>query len=572
VKKLIGIGASPGIAIGMITHLNDDTACELALIQPGTPDVEQQRFMRAQEQALEQLAALEERTKQKIGEAEAQVFSAQALMLKDPMLESAVTEKIAAALSAEEAVQRSTVELSDMLSKLEDEYLRTRAADVQDIGKRLVRILQGKLTGPEISGIVVADDLLPSDTAMLNLEIVQGFVTAAGGRTSHSSIIARTAGIPAVVGIGEAVMGLSDHSRVIIDGDKGIVYIDPSEQLVTEFQLRLATEQQTLENLAASKMLPAITRNGDHLEVAANIGTPQDMAAVVHAGADGVGLFRTEFLFLQRGSLPTEAEQIIAYQTVLSAMPDKKIVIRTLDAGGDKELPYLAGKPEANPALGLRAIRLCLAHKDVFKTQLRALLQASVMGNLYIMFPMIATLEELLSAKAILAEAKQELTAENIPFQANIPVGIMIEVPAAAVNADLLIDEVDFFSIGTNDLVQYTMAADRMNDQVANLSDYFQPAVLRLIQLVTKAAAPQGKWVGMCGEMAGDPLATPLLVGLGITELSMSPRAVATVKQRIRQLDTFQAQSWVKAALKLKKASAVRQYLTELAKQLDPHR
>jgi phosphotransferase system enzyme I (PtsI) len=567
-KKIAGIGASPGIAIGFITHFNDES-CEIPLVQKGTVEQEQQRFITAQIQASVELKAIEQRTAKTIGKAEAEVFASQALMLQDPMLESAVAEKIIAKLSAEAAVQEAVIELAKMLASLEDKYLRERAADVKDVGKRLVRILQGKAISSEAVGIVVADDLLPSDTASLNLKNVQGFVTAAGGTTSHSSIIARAAGIPAVVGIGEAIASLSESSRIILDGSNGLVFIDPDEKLVEEYQIRLEKEQQIQADLLAHKNLPAETIDGKNFEVAANIGTPQDMAAVVNAGADGVGLFRTEFLFLQRDSLPTEAEQVAAYQAVLSTLPDKKIIIRTLDAGGDKELPFLVGKPEANPALGLRAIRLCLAHRDLFKTQLRALLQASLSGNLHIMFPMIATLEELISAKALLEEAKQELTKEKIPFRADIPVGIMIEIPAAAVNADLFASEVDFFSIGTNDLVQYTMAADRMNDQVATLSDYFQPAVLRLIHLVVQAATENGKWVGMCGEMAGDPLATPLLVGLGITELSMNPRSVAVVKNRIRNLNTLAAREWADCVVKLKQASEVRQYLVNLSAKID---
>ncbi|MBU2702398.1 6-phosphofructokinase [Sporomusaceae bacterium BoRhaA] len=567
-KKIIGIGASPGIAIGIITHLNNEN-CDISSVRQGTLEEEQERFIQAQNQALEQLNDLEERTKKSFGEEEAKVFASHVLMLKDPMLESAVNEKIAANLSAEAAVEEATKELSAMLQALEDEYLRERAADVKDVGKRLIRVLQGKSMNKEVSGIVVAEDLLPSDTATLNLKIVQGFVTAAGGKTSHSSIIARAAGIPAVVGIGEAIKCLSEQSQVIIDGHTGIVLVDPDEKLLKEYQARLDKEQQVQARLAELKMLPAVTRDGENIEVAANIGTPQDMVTVVHAGADGVGLFRTEFLFLQRDSLPTEEEQVDSYQAVLSAMPDKKIVIRTLDAGGDKELPFLAGKPETNPALGLRAIRLCLARKDVFKTQLRALLRASVVGNLHIMFPMIATLEELMTAKAMLEEAKKELAAENILFQADVPVGIMVEVPAAAVNADLFAPEVDFFSIGTNDLVQYTLAADRMNDQVSYLSDYFQPAVLRLIQLVVKAAGENGKWVGMCGEMAGDPLATPLLVGMGISELSMSARSVASVKNKIRNLSVLEAREWAAYIVKLKQVSEVRQYLAQIANKLD---
>jgi len=354
---------------------------------------------------------------------------------------------------------------------------------------------------------------------------------------------------------------------VIMDGHVGHVFVDPDESLIAEYSQRMEKEKARAAALSEASHLPSVTLDGHHIEVACNIGTPADMTKIIEAGADGVGLFRTEFLFLDKTSVPTEEEQFEAYSAVLSAMPDKKIVIRTLDAGGDKQLPFIGGLPEANPALGLRAIRLCMVYQDVFKTQLRALLRAGVQGKLHIMFPMIATLDELLSAKALLKKVAEELTAEGIAHNPDVSIGIMIEVPSAAVIADVLAQEVDFFSIGTNDLVQYTMAADRMNEHVAWLSDYFQPPVIRLIANVAKEALKQGKWVGMCGEMAGDSLATPLLVGLGLTELSMNTRSVPMVKNLVRQMDMSQAKEWAEEVLTLRTTAEIKAKLEEISTQ-----
>ena len=447
--------------------------------------------------------------------------------------------------------------------------MRERAADIKDIGKRLIRILQGKVEDIKYEGILVATDLLPSDTAAIDFDSVSGFITALGGKTSHSSILARAAGLSAVVGVGNAIDKLINGDIVIVDGHAGLVIVNPDEVVLADYRKRMVTAQAKAVALAEVGHLPSVTVDGSHIEVASNIGTPADMKKVIAAGADGVGLFRTEFLFLDKTSVPTEEEQFQSYRAVLMAMPDKKIVIRTLDAGGDKQLPFMGGLAEANPALGLRAIRLCMVYKDIFKTQLRALLRAGVEGNLHIMFPMIATLDELVNAKAVLKEVADELKHEGIAHRSDVPVGIMIEVPSAAVIADILAEEVDFFSIGTNDLVQYTMAADRMNEHVAWLSDYFQPPVIRLIANVAKAAQKNGKWVGMCGEMAGDSLATPLLVGLGLTELSMSARCVPMVKSLVRQLTVEQAKKWSDHILTLRTTSDIKKYLEEIATKFD---
>ena len=568
--KIEGIAASAGIAMGQIMHIQEGSHDFCRRVEASQAPIEKERFITAQQKAEAELDVLQKRMAATVGEQQAEVFAAHKLMVNDPSLVEVVMNDIDNNYaSAEAAVQDAVNEIAEMFLALDNEYMRERAADIKDIGKRLLRILQGGSDEVNYAGILAAQDLLPSDTAAIDLASVSGFITALGGKTSHSSILARAAGIPAVVGIGNALEKLKNGDMVILDGHAGHVLVNPEEAVLEEYRQRMEKERTKAAALAAVGHLPSTTVDGKHIELACNIGTPGDMEKVIAAGAEGVGLFRTEFLFLDKTSVPTEEEQVEAYKAVLSAMPDKKIVIRTLDAGGDKQLPFIGGLPEANPALGLRAIRLCMVYKDVFKTQLRALLQASVAGNLHIMFPMIATIDELVNAKALLQEAAEELKQEGIPYRSDVPVGIMIEVPAAAAIADILAEEVDFFSIGTNDLVQYTMAADRMNEHVAYLSDYFQPPVVRLIGNVAKAAQKSGKWVGMCGEMAGDPLATPLLIGLGLTELSMNGRAVPVVKHRIRQLTLGQCQEWAEQILTLRTASAIKQELEKIAEKYE---
>lgn len=568
--KIEGIAASAGIAIGQISHIQEGAHDFCRVVDKEQASHEKERFLAAQLSAELELDALQKRTAVNVGEHQAEVFAAHKLMVNDPSLVEVVINNIENnCASAEAAVEDAVKDIAEMFIALDNEYMRERASDIKDVGKRLIRILQGGAEEVSYTGILAAQDLLPSDTASIDLNSVAGFITALGGKTSHSSILARAAGIPAVVGIGSALEKLNNGDMVIVDGHNGQILVQPDEAVLEEYRERLKKEQARAAALAAVGHLPSVTKDGHHVELACNIGTPGDMEKVIAAGAEGVGLFRTEFLFLDKTSVPTEEEQVESYKAVLSAMPENKIVIRTLDAGGDKQLPFIGGLPEANPALGLRAIRLCMVYKDVFKTQLRALLRASVAGNLHIMFPMIATVEELVSAKALLKEVAEELSKEGIPYRTDVPVGIMIEVPAAAVIADVLAEEVDFFSIGTNDLVQYTMAADRMNEHIAYLSDYFQPPVVRLIGAVAKAAQKCGKWVGMCGEMAGDPLATPLLVGLGLTELSMNGRAVPVVKHRVRQLDLEQTREWAEHILTLRTAADIKKKLEQIAEKFE---
>jgi len=565
-----GIAASAGIAIGQITHIQEGSYDFCSVVDREQAPKEKERFLAAQQAAEIELDVLQKRMAVNVGEEQAEVFAAHKLMINDPSLVDVVLNNIENNFaSAEAAVEDAVKDIAAMFIALDNEYMRERASDIKDVGKRLVRVLQGVAEQVNYTGILAAQDLLPSDTASIDLNCVAGFITALGGKTSHSSILARAAGIPAVVGIGSVLEKLNNGDTVIVDGHNGQILVNPEETVLEEYRQRMKKEQVRAAALAAVGHLPSVTMDGHPIELACNIGTPNDMEKVIAAGAEGVGLFRTEFLFLDKTSVPTEEEQVESYKAVLAAMPKNKIVIRTLDAGGDKQLPFIGGLTEANPALGLRAIRLCMVYQDVFKTQLRALLRASVVGNLHIMFPMIATVDELVSAKALLKEAADELTREGIPYRTDIAVGIMIEVPAAAVIADVLAEEVDFFSIGTNDLVQYTMAADRMNEHVAWLSDYFQPPVIRLIGNVAKAAQKCGKWVGMCGEMAGDPLATPLLVGLGLTELSMNGRAVPVVKHRVRQLTLKQTQEWAEHILTLRTGSDIKKKLEEIAEAFE---
>lgn len=568
--KIEGIAASAGIAIGQVMHIQECAHDFCLTVAPEEVSKEKERFESAQHVAVQQLDALQKHMTTTVGKHEGEVFAAHKLMVQDPSLVEAVFDDIENnCASAEAAVEKAAETIASMFAAIDDEYMRERAADVKDIAKRLLRILQGNEEEVKYAGILVAPDLLPSDTASIDFASVSGFITALGGKTSHSSILARAAGLSAVVGVGDVIEKLANGDMVIVDGHLGVVLVNPEESLIQEYRDRMQKEKERAAFLAEAGHLPSVTVDGHHIEVASNIGTPADMTKIIAAGADGVGLFRTEFLFLDKTSVPTEEEQVESYRAVLSAMPDKKIVIRTLDAGGDKQLPFIGGLTEANPALGLRAIRLCMVYKDIFKTQLRALLRAGVVGKLHIMFPMIATLDELLAAKALLKEVADELSAEGIEHKKDIPVGIMIEVPAAAVIADVLAEEVDFFSIGTNDLVQYTMAADRMNEHVAWLSDYFQPPVVRLIANVAKAAQAHGKWVGMCGEMAGDHLATPLLVGLGLTELSMNSRAVPVVKNLVRQLNVKQAEEWANQVITLRTTADIKKKLEEIATQFD---
>ncbi|RUR38157.1 phosphoenolpyruvate--protein phosphotransferase [Clostridium perfringens] len=534
-----GIAASKGYAIGTVFIQEHE---EIIISDAKVSDIaaEKEKLSKALAQSKEQLEAIKEKTANEIGEHEAQVFEAHLMLLDDVEFTGQMEMTIENdQLNAMKAVQNVTDTFVMIFDSMDDPYMRERAADIKDVSKRIIANLAGKGgNGMENVGantVVVAHDLTPSDTAQLDRSKVIGFLTNIGGRTSHSAIMARTLEIPAVVGLGDITTSVKNGDTVIVDGIEGVVIINPDEATINEYKARLdkfKAEQEELKKLIDVK---TTTKSGRRIEVCGNIGKPEDIDQVLANGGDGVGLFRTEFLYMDRDEAPTEDEQFEAYKYVLEKADGKQVVIRTLDIGGDKTLPYLPLPEEMNPFLGYRAIRLCLDRKDIFRVQIRALLRASVYGNLAVMFPMISGLEEFQQAKAFVEECKAELKAEGIAYSDSIQWGIMVEIPAAAVYADELANHVDFFSIGTNDLIQYTLAADRMSEKVSYLYNPMHPAVLRLIKMTIDGAHKHGKWVGMCGEMAGDERAIPTLVEYGLDEFSMSATSILTAKKIIME-------------------------------------
>ena len=534
-----GIAASKGYAIGTVFIQEHE---EIIISDAKVSDIaaEKEKLSKALAQSKEQLEAIKEKTANEIGEHEAQVFEAHLMLLDDVEFTGQMEMTIENdQLNAMKAVQNVTDTFVMIFDSMDDPYMRERAADIKDVSKRIIANLAGKGgNGMENVGantVVVAHDLTPSDTAQLDRSKVIGFLTNIGGRTSHSAIMARTLEIPAVVGLGDITTSVKNGDTVIVDGIEGVAIINPDEATINEYKARLEkfkAEQEELKKLIDVK---TTTKSGRRIEVCGNIGKPEDIDQVLANGGDGVGLFRTEFLYMDRDEAPTEDEQFEAYKYVLEKADGKQVVIRTLDIGGDKTLPYLPLPEEMNPFLGYRAIRLCLDRKDIFRVQIRALLRASVYGNLAVMFPMISGLEEFQQAKEFVEECKGELKAEGIAYSDSIQWGIMVEIPAAAVYADELAKHVDFFSIGTNDLIQYTLAADRMSEKVSYLYNPMHPAVLRLIKMTIDGAHKHGKWVGMCGEMAGDERAIPTLVEYGLDEFSMSATSILTAKKIIME-------------------------------------
>jgi len=566
-KTLRGIAASRGIAIGPAFHFRRaDLSFERCTVED--PTAEWARFQAALETAREQLADVYAKAEAESGAAQAAIFQAHALMLEDPELLDAVRTAIEEqCINAEAALSDAAETYAQMLETLDDEYLSARAADVRDVAARVLRILLGVAESPTanltVPSIILARDLTPSDTVLLDKSLVLGFCTAEGGATSHTAILARGLGLPAIVGAGPSVLEIPDGAMLVLDGGDGTLLVGPDEGTVAEYRARQAAATVVLARAREKAHEPAVTRDGHRVEVVANIGNVEGARAALEAGAEGVGLLRTEFLYLERSRLPDEEEQYRAYRAIVDVFGDRPVVLRTLDIGGDKDLPYLDLPHEMNPFLGLRAIRLCLARPELFRPQLRAALRAGAGRNLKLMFPMVATVSEVRAARAVLEECRAELLDEGQPVAEKMEVGIMVEIPAAALMADHLAAEVDFFSIGTNDLSQYTLAADRTNAQVAPLATGFQPAVLRLVRDVIAAAHAQGKWVGLCGELAGEPLAIPILLGLGLDEFSMNPPAIPLAKQIIRALTLEEAQEVAQAALKLDSPDAVQALVRE---------
>ncbi|MCR1952141.1 MULTISPECIES: phosphoenolpyruvate--protein phosphotransferase [unclassified Clostridium] len=532
-----GIAASKGYAIGKV-FLQEHEEIVITDAKVSNVEAEKEVLQKALEQARAQLTAIRDKALAEIGEHEAQVFEAHLTLLDDPEFTGGMLLEIESnSVNAMKAVESVTNMFVMIFDSMEDEYMKERAADIKDVSKRIISNLAGKggdaFAITEANTVVVAHDLTPSDTAQLDRSKVVGFLTNIGGRTSHSAIMARTLEIPAIVGLKDITTSVKNGDTIIVDGIEGICIINPEQSVIDEYTAKrekFLAEQEELKKLITVK---TVTKSGRRVEVCGNIGSPADAEAVVANGGDGVGLFRTEFLYMDRDSAPTEEEQFEAYKKVLEIMDGKQVVIRTLDIGGDKTLPYLPLPQEMNPFLGYRAIRLCLDRKDIFKVQIRALLRASVYGNLAVMFPMISGLEEFQAAKEFVDECKAELKSEGIEYSEKIQWGIMVEIPAAAVYADELAKHVDFFSIGTNDLIQYTLAADRMSEKVSYLYNPMHPAVLRLIKMTIDGAHKHGKWVGMCGEMAGDEAAIPTLVEYGLDEFSMSATSILTAKKII---------------------------------------
>lgn len=535
-----GIAASNGIAIAKAFKLIEP---ELTVVKSTIADVEAEinLYKEALVKTTEELQKIKVKAAQNLSEEEAAVFDAHINMANDPELLSQTTDKIKAeSVNASYAFDEVSTMFITMFESMDNEYFRERAADIKDIKKRILAHLLGvKVNDPSTIDeqvVIIAEDLTPSDTAQLDRNFVKGFATNIGGRTSHSAIMARSLEIPAVVGTKTILEDVKDGDMIILDGLEGNVIINPSADQVSHYEeVAKAYEAQKAE-WAKLKNEKTVSKDGQHVELAANIGTPNDVEGVLGNGGEAVGLYRTEFLYMGRDNFPTEEEQFEAYKAVLEAMGEKPVVVRTLDIGGDKELPYLHLPKEMNPFLGYRAVRLCLDDTDLFRTQLRALLRASAYGKLRIMFPMIATLNEFRAAKALLLEEKAKLVSEGVTVSDEIEVGMMVEIPSAAVLADQFAKEVDFFSIGTNDLIQYTMAADRMNEKVSYLYQPYNPSILRLVKMVIDAAHKEGKWTGMCGEMAGDQTAIPLLLGLGLDEFSMSATSILPAPSLISKL------------------------------------
>ncbi|WP_047980787.1 phosphoenolpyruvate--protein phosphotransferase [Ornithinibacillus contaminans] len=562
-----GIAASSGIAIAKAYHLvTPDLTYTKTTIEDPSKEIE--RLDSALAISKQELEKIKAHTLKELGEEHAEIFSAHLLVLGDPELINPIKDKIQNENAMAEAALEETASMFiQMFESMDNEYMRERAADIRDVTKRVLAHLLGvsfpnpALIDEEV--IVIAGDLTPSDTAQLNRQFVKGFATDIGGRTSHSAIMARSLEIPAVVGTKTVTTTVAKDDIVIIDGIDGNVIVNPSEADIKAYEEKQANFAKQQALWAELKDEPTLTSDGEQVELVANIGTPDDVIGVLNNGGEGVGLYRTEFLYMGKSELPTEDEQYEAYKSVLEQMGEKPVVVRTLDVGGDKELPYLDLPKELNPFLGFRAIRFCLENEHVFRPQLRALLRASVHGNLKIMFPMIATLEEFRKAKEILLDEKANLTKEGHQVSDSIEVGIMVEIPSTAVIAKQFAKEVDFFSIGTNDLIQYTMAADRMNEQVSYLYQPYHPAILNLVNNVIEAAHQEGKWAGMCGEMAGDPIAIPILLGLGLDEFSMSATSILPARTQLKGISKKDLASYKEQLLSMSTAEEVVAFIKE---------
>lgn len=558
-----GIPASSGITMGKALAIKKaDIVIEKKTVS--SVESEKNRFLDSIREAKEQVERIRINTEKKIGKEKAEIFGAHLMMLEDTELIGAVSTKIEEGVNAEYAVKETIEMFSAIFEQMENEYMRERAADVKDIGNRLINVLLGisdnSLAAIDGECIIVTKDLTPSDTAQMDTQKVLGFVTDMGGRTSHSAIMARTLEIPAVVGTKDATSNINNGDYIIVDGNEGLVIVNPDKATIEKYEATRQKELKAKQELSIYVNAESKTLDGRRVEVAANIGRLGDLEGVIRNGAEGVGLFRTEFLYMDRDNFPSEEEQFEAYKEVLERMQGKPVIIRTLDIGGDKKLTYLPIGDEMNPFLGYRAIRICLDRKDIFKTQLKALYRASIYGNLKIMFPMISNLKEIFAAKQVIAEIKEDLDRDKLEYSDSVKVGIMIEIPSAAVMSDILAKHVDFFSIGTNDLIQYTTAVDRMNEKIAHLYDPFNTSVLRLIKTVIDNGHKSGIEVGMCGEMAGDPTLVPILLGFGLDEFSMSASSMLNARKIINNMNYEKAKNAAQEVLSMETSDEIKEY------------
>ena len=564
-----GIPASPGIVFGKALVLKEEKiVLDTEKIKDDQIDAEVARFYAGREAAVEQLTAIKDRAFQSLGEEKAAIFEGHLMILEDEELEEEIIEYLRShKVNAGVAASRIIDQQVEMLSEIDDEYLKERAGDIRDIGNRLIKNILGMkvvdLGEIDEEAILVAYDLTPSETAQLNLDKVLGFITDIGGRTSHTSIMARSLELPAIVGTNDVTEKVKTGDYLILDAINNAVYVNPSREDIERLKKLEAQLAEEKAELAKLKELPALTLDGHRVDVVANIGTIRDCEGADRNGAEGVGLYRTEFLFMDRDQLPSEEEQFIAYKEVVEAMNGRIVILRTMDIGGDKELPYLDLPKEMNPFLGWRAIRIAFDRRQILHDQLRAVLRASAFGKLAVMFPMIISVEEIRELKSVIEVLKQELRNEGKAFDESIQIGLMVETPAAAVNARFLAKEVDFFSIGTNDLTQYTLAVDRGNEMISHLYNPLSPAVLNLIKQVIDASHAEGKWTGMCGELAGDEKATLLLLGMGLDEFSMSAISIPRIKKLIRNVNFHDAKELADSALQKPTAVEIEQLVAD---------
>lgn len=564
---ITGIPASPGIVFGKALVLKEEKiVLDTQKISEDQVEAEVARFYAGREAAVEQLNSIHQRALKSLGEEKAAIFEGYLMILEDEELEEEIIDylhsnKVNASVAASKIIDQQV----EMLSEIDDEYLKERAGDIRDIGNRLIKNILGMhivdLGDITEESILVAYDLTPSETAQLNLEKVLGFITDIGGRTSHTSIMARSLELPAIVGTNDVTARVNTGDYLILDAVNNRVYVNPTQAEIDELKTLEAKLAEEKAELAKLKDLPAVTLDGHKVDVVANIGTIRDCEGAHRNGAEGVGLYRTEFLFMDRDQLPSEEEQFIAYKEVVEAMEGRLVVLRTMDIGGDKELPYLNLPKEMNPFLGWRAVRIALDRREILHAQLRAVLRASAFGKLAVMFPMIISVEEIRELKSVLETLKAELRAEGKAFDENIQVGVMVETPSAAVNAKFLAKEVDFFSIGTNDLTQYTLAVDRGNELISHLYNPMSPSVLGLIKQVIDASHAEGKWTGMCGELAGDERATLLLLGMGLDEFSMSAISVPRIKKLIRHVNYQEVKALADEVLQKPTAAEIEQLI-----------